>query len=181
MNNKYKYSPFGDGGDGGGIEQQLWSFIDGNSTKEERSAIEKLLETNLEWKKKYSELLDIHQMIKSADMEQPSMRFTKNVMEEIAKYHVAPATKNYINKKIIWGIGGFFITLIVGFLIYGFAQVDWNTQGDSKLPIDFSKVDLSKILNNNFVNAFMMVNVLLGLVLLDRILASKRKKFQKPI
>ena len=73
-------------------------------------------------------------------------------------------------------------TLIIVFLIYGFAQVDWTSSTDSKYTIDLSRlsqVDYSKIFNNNFVNAFMMVNVLLVLVLLDRVLANKRKKFQK--
>lgn len=177
MNNDYKNSPLG----AGGIEQQLWSFIDGASTKEERSAIEKMLETNLEWKNKYSELLDVHQLLGAAELEQPSMRFTKNVMEEIAKYHIAPATKNYFNKKIIWGLAGFFITLIAVFAIYAIAQVeiDWSSQNNSKPLVDFSQVDYSKIFNNNIVNAFMMINILLGLVMLDRILAIKRKKFQK--
>ena len=100
-------------------------------------------------------------------------------MEKIAQLHIAPATKNYINKRIIWGIGAFFITIIVAFLIYGFAQVDWNFQDNSKPLIDFSTFDIGKIFNNNFVNGFMMVNVLLGLLLLDRVIASKRKKFQR--
>ena len=161
------------------LEQQLWSYIDGISSVEERTAIEKLIATNAEWKSKYQELLEVHQLVRSTDLEQPSMRFTKNVMEEIAKFHIAPATKNYINKKIIFGIASFFITLIVGFLIYGFAQVDWNFRDDSKPLLDLSTFDMSKIFNNTFVNAFMMVNVLLGLVLLDRVLANKRRKFQK--
>jgi hypothetical protein len=100
-------------------------------------------------------------------------------MEEIAKYQIAPATKNYINKKIIWGIAGFFFTLIIGFLIYGFGQIDWSATGESKLPVDLSQIDYSKFFNNNFVNAFMMLNIVLGLLLLDRFLASKRRKFQK--
>ena len=177
MNNDYNNSPLG----AGGMEQQLWSYIDGVSSNEESSAIEKLIATNLEWKNKYHELLEIHQLMGAVDLEQPSLRFTKNVMEEIAKLHIAPATKNYINKKIIWGIAAFFITLITGFLIYAFAQVDWNFQDDSKPLLDFSTIDYGRIFNNNFVNGFMMVNVLLGLVLLDRVLASKRKKFQKDI
>ena len=73
----------------------------------------------MEWKNKYHELLDVHQLMKTSGLEQPSMRFTKNVLEEIAKLHIAPATKNYINNKIIWGIGAFFITLIAGFIVYG--------------------------------------------------------------
>lgn len=159
------------------MEEQLWSYIDGFSSAEERSAIEKLMETNLEWKNKYHELLEAHLLMKSAELEQPSMRFTKNVMEQIAKYHIAPATKSYINKKIIWGIGVFFLMLIVGFLVYGFGQINWAAPGENKLPVDFSKIDYSKIFKNTYVNVFMMVNVVIGLVLFDRILANKRKKF----
>jgi len=164
------------------IEQQLWSYIDGFSSNGERASIEKLIATNFEWKNKYHELLEMHQLMNTTELEQPSLRFTKNVMEKIAQYHIAPATKNYINKKIIWGIAGFFFTLILVFLIYGFAQVEWTSSTDSKYTIDLSRlsqVDYSRIFNNNFVNGFMMVNVLLGLVLLDRVLANKRKKFQK--
>jgi hypothetical protein len=166
------------------IEQQLWAYIDGISSNEERTSIEKMLQGNLVWKSKYHELMEVHQLMNSTELEQPSMRFTKNVMEKIAQYHIAPAAKNYINKKIIWGIAGFFFTLIIIFLIYGFAQVDWASSTDSKYALDFSRlsqVDYSKVFNNNFVNAFMMVNVLLGLVLLDRVLANKRKKFQKQV
>ncbi len=86
----------------------MWEYIDGQSSIEEESAIEKLIETNLQWKKKYHELIEIHQLVQSSALEEPSLRFTKNVMEEIAKYHIAPATKTYINKKIIWGIADFF-------------------------------------------------------------------------
>ncbi len=163
------------------IEKKLWDYIDGLSSAEERGIIESLLQNNIEWKNKYHELLEVQQLLTSTELDQPSMRFTKNVMEEIAKLHIAPATKNYINKKIIWGIGAFFITLIVGFLIYGFAQIDWNFQDSSKPIVDFSKINYGKIFNNNFVNVLMMMNVVLGLVLLDRVLANKRKQFQKDI
>ncbi len=166
------------------IEQQLWSYIDGHCTKEEKPAIEKLLETNFEWKNKYHELLEVHQLMSSSELEQPSMRFTKNVMEEISKFHIAPAAKNYINKKIIWGIAAFFLTVITGFLIYGFAQVEWTSgtgPGITDKYVDFGKVDFSKFFNNNFVNIFMMINVLLSLVLLDRFLANKRKRFHKEV
>jgi hypothetical protein len=170
-----KNTPLGDGA----IDDRLWEFIDGQSSIEERSAIEKLIETNNQWKEKYHELFELHQLVQSSALEEPSLRFTKNVMEEIAKYHIAPATKSYINNKIIWGIGIFFITMIVGFLIYGFGQVNWNAGGDNTLPIDISKVDYSKFFNNTYVNVFMMINVVLGLMLLDRYLAARKKKIQK--
>jgi hypothetical protein len=160
------------------MEERLWEFIDGNNSEEEKSVIEQLLETNQQWREKYHELLELDNVMKTTSLDEPSMRFTKNVMEEIAKYHIAPATKTYINNKIVFGLGLFFITILVGFLIYGFGQIEWTSGGDSSLPFDISKIDFSKFFNNTYMNVFMMVNVMLGLVLLDRYLASRKKKLQ---
>ncbi|MDP4265447.1 MAG: hypothetical protein Q8941_23180 [Bacteroidota bacterium] len=179
MNTNYTNIPSGDEGLNGDMEERLWNYIDGSCDAGEKSVIDKLLENKAAWKLKYHELLEINEMLQSSGLEEPSLRFTKNVMEEIAKLHIAPATKTYINKKIIWGIAIFFITLIIGFMIYGFGQIDWTATSDSKLPVDFSKVDYSKIFNNTYVNAFMMINVVLGLFLLDRYFANKRKKFRE--
>ena len=103
-------------------------------------------------------------------------------MEEIAKLHIAPATKTYINKKIIWGLSFFFITLIVGFLIYGFGQIDWQGK-EGTISTKFNKVDtkvdFSKFFSNTWVNVFMMINVVLGLFLLDNYFTNKRKEFRK--
>jgi len=160
-------------------EERLWDYIDGRASAEEKTVIEQLLESNAEWKAKYHELLEVHQLMNSSELEEPSMRFTKNIMEEISKLHIAPATRNYINKNIIRGIAIFFIATIVGFIIYGFGQIDWTASSDTKLPVDLGKVDYSKFFNNNYVNAFMMVNIILGLFLLDRYLANKRKKYKE--
>ena len=159
------------------MELKLWDYIDGSLPSDEKSTIDKLVEENVAWKSKYAELLELQQLIHSTELDQPSMRFTRNVMEEIAKYQIAPATKKYINNKIIWGIGIFFITIIVGFVIYGFSQVDWSDKNSSIIGVDLSKVDYSKFFNNTYINIFMMMNVVLGLMLLDRVLSNKRKQF----
>jgi len=161
------------------IEDRLWDFIDGASTVDEKSNIERLLESNFEWKAKYHELLEVHQLIQSSELEEPSMRFSKNVMDQIAKLHIAPATKTYINKKIIRGIGTFFILLVVGFLVYGFGQVDWDIKGNNSFFENINKVDFNKFFSNTWVNAFMIINVVLGLFLLDNYLSNKRKEYRK--
>lgn len=159
------------------MESRLWEYIDGLMDPPEQSAIEKLVAENADWKAKYQELLELHQMIHSTDLEQPSMRFTKNVMEEITKHQIAPAAKEYINKKVIWGLAGFFITLVVSFLVYGFSQVDWSAgNSNNVIGIDFTNVDYNQMFNNDYVNYFMMLNVVLGLILLDRYLSIKKKK-----
>ena len=161
------------------IEDRLWDYIDGVISNAERSTIEKLLEADQEWRQKYGELVEAHKLMQSAELEQPSMRFAKNVMEEIARYQIAPATKSYINKRIIWGLAAFFITMVVGLLIYGIGQVDWSSSGGTKLPVDMSKVDYSKFFNNTYVSVFMMINVVLALVLLDRYFTIRKNKIKE--
>jgi hypothetical protein len=162
------------------MDERLWNYIDGTSEVADRSAIEQLIQTNAEWKAKYHELLEVNSLLQSSELEEPSLRFTKNVMEEIARLHIAPATSTYINNRVIWGIGIFFITVILGFLVYGFGQIDWSSS-DGKMPVDFGKIDYSKFFSNTYMNIFIMVNVVLGLFLLDRYLANKRKKFREEI
>ncbi len=165
------------------IEERLWDYIDGISSVNEKSAIEKLIESNLEWKNKYHELLEAHQLMQSTELDEPSMRFTKNVMDEIAKYKVAPATRSYINKKIIWGIGGFFITMIVGFLIYTFSQVHLTDTATPKILTEYNntvgKVDWSKFLNSTYTNIFLGINVVLGLMMLDIYLTRKKQQHKE--
>ena len=163
------------------IEVRLWEYIDGLAKADERSAIEKLVQENAEWKAKYQELLEVHESLNLVELEQPSLRFTKNVMEEIARLQIAPAAKQYINSKIIWGIGGFFIPVIVSFLVYGLAQIDWSTSQSVNTGVLYkiTEADYSKVFNNTFVNVFLMLNVVLGLMLFDRYLNDKKKKLMK--
>jgi preprotein translocase subunit Sss1 len=161
------------------MEMKLWEYIDGLSIPSEKSAIEKLIAENTEWRNKYQELTEAHQLMQSTELEEPSLRFTKNVMEEIAKFHVAPAAKKYLNNKVIWGIGIFFIVTILGFVIYGVAQVNWHEASNSKstLGIDMDKLDFGRMFNNTFVNIFVMLNIVLALMFLDRYLSNKRKEY----
>lgn len=159
------------------IEQCLWNYIDNTCDAEERKMIEGFLQIDDEWKKKYQELLHLNQLLhESIESEEPSMRFAKNTMEEIARSHIAPATKTYINKRIINGIAAFFIIVIVGLLVYGFAQTNWSLRGNDTSPINRYQLDISKYFNKQFLNAFLMLNVILALILFDRIFGKRKSK-----
>ena len=169
------------------IEERLWDYIDGLAVPEEKSAIEQLIDSNIEWRNKYHELLEVHQLMsKSLELDEPSMRFTQNVMEDIAKYQIAPAAQSYINKRIIRGIFAFFLLTIAGFLIYGFGQMNWSGggSGSTTLPfnIDANRInsfDFSKLFNSTYTSIFVMVNAVLGLVMLDMYLGKKKKQLQE--
>lgn len=177
----FNYFPLADDGSSNAdMEVRLWDFIDGTCSPEEKSFIEQLIATNLEWKAKYKELLEVHQLVSgNIELEEPSLRFARNVMEEIGKYQIAPAAKTYINKKIIWGIAIFFFTMIIGFFVYGFGQVDWSAgSGNSKI-YDVTRVNWSRFLNNSYTNIFLMVNTVLGLMMLDMYIRKKKKQLQE--
>lgn len=163
------------------MEDRLWDFIDGVSSPAEKTAVEELIAANAEWMRKYKELLDVHQLMSSSPLDEPSMRFTRNVMEEIARHQVAPATKTYINKNVIRGIGGFFLSMILGLIAFFIVQVKMSkstaSAPDLKLPsVDFSTpaVDLGKVLGSLPGMLFMFITVVMGLVLLDLYLQRRR-------
>ncbi|MFT3824597.1 MAG: hypothetical protein QM731_11780 [Chitinophagaceae bacterium] len=160
------------------MEERLWEYIDGTCSAEEKSFIEQLIESHREWKEKYHELLDVHILMQdSLELDNPSMRFTRNVMEEIARHQIAPAAQTYINKKIITAIGAFFVLSIVGFLIYILAQFNWSFgNSTNNLAVNADKFDWTKLASSTSMNIFLGVNVILGLMLLDMYLTRKKKQ-----
>ncbi|MBN9380716.1 MAG: hypothetical protein J0H74_08130 [Chitinophagaceae bacterium] len=169
------------------MEERLWDYIDGRGTPVERSSIETLLAENMEWQRKYKELLNIHQMMQEVELDAPSMRFSKNVMEEIARLQVAPATKTYINKNIIRGIGAFFLAMIGGFLLFCLGQFKWSGSGSGPSSTFLPRYDLDidtkmktfnwgRIFNSAYTSIFVLVLVILGLVMLDMYLGNRKKQ-----
>ena len=160
------------------IEKRIWEYIDGHCSPAEKAIIMQQIADNPVWNKTYSELMSLHEILQKEELEMPSLRFTKNVMEEIAQYHVAPATKNYINKNVIRGITGFFLVMIVGLFVYFVGQIHWSGGStDNLVPaysLDISKLNWSKVLNNAYVNIFVGINVILGLILVDKYFQEKK-------
>ncbi len=162
------------------MEMKLWNYIDDTLPANEKAAVEKLLAENQQWKDQYSQLLEVQQLLKESELEEPSLRFTTNVMDEIAKLQIAPATKAYLNKNIIRGIAGFFVVMILAVLFFAFSQTTTASTTSSNTTTDkyINSINWSQFLNTNWITGFMIVNVILAMFLLDRFLASKRKKFQ---
>ncbi|WP_205512595.1 hypothetical protein [Longitalea arenae] len=164
------------------MEERLWNYIDGAGSADDRLFIEQLIATNQGWKTKYQELLQLQDLLSNhLELDEPSMRFTQNIMESISKYHIAPAAKSYINKRIIWGIAGFFICSILALLIAGIGQMNWSAAGptESASPINLGKLnhlDPGQFINSTYTTIFMMINVVLALVLLDRYLNYRKTK-----
>jgi hypothetical protein len=165
------------------IEQHIWDYIDGTSTPAMKEMVEKLLHSDPEWNKVYLELKDFNTLVSSTDfIEAPSMRFSKNVMEEVARHKVAPPTRAYINKKIVYGIAGFFVLAIVAILVSGISQIDFAQPGSNSFPqVDLKKYEInwSQYLNAPLMYIFLFMDVIAGLLLLDRYLRRNNEKLRE--
>lgn len=166
------------------IALRLWDFVEGHCSPVEKAAVQQQLEADPVWQQIFLEVKEMQQLLMQ-EPELPSLRFTKNVMEEITRQRIAPAAQSYINRRIIWGIGIFLGIIILAALVYGFGQMNWR---DNSAPVTelkplakldkLNNIDFSQVFNDNLVNGFLLLNIILGLFFLDRFLANKRRKHQ---
>ena len=159
------------------IEIKIWEYIDNSCTLAEREQTKLLLATNTEWKRKYDEIsaFNLH-IATNLETEQPSLRFSKNVMEEVATTQIATATNKYIKLGVIKGIAAFFIIMISSLFIYSIATTNWNSIHSSiSIKNIAEKINLSQFKKPAFssggiINIVIGFNVVLALIILDKVL-----------
>lgn len=159
------------------IEEQLWDYIDGACLADEKAIIEANLATDLTWKETYQELLAVNAHLNSLDFEEPSMSFTRNVMEQVNLELKPVALKTKVDTRVIYGIASVFIVSILG--IFGYAIYMSDTSFTLNMPkIDFS-LKTDQLFNPYVLQAFVFVDVVLLLLYLDTVLRKSKFKAQK--
>ena len=153
------------------IEQQLWDYIDGNLDAAEAKSIEEKINTNAEIKLQYEELLSLNIAFGKIELDEPSMSFTRNVMESISLAPAPVALKTKVNTRIIYGIGGFFILSLVTLLGYALFNIDFTTTDfDLKLNADFN---WEKYISPTVLYSFLFADLVIGLIFMDYLLRKK--------
>jgi hypothetical protein len=159
------------------IEEQLWDYIDGNCSDTEKIEIEAKITSNVEYSETYKELLLVHSELDKIEFEEPSMSFTRNVMEQVNLELKPVALKTKVDNRIIYSIGGFFVLAILSIFGYVIASADWNFKFN--LPqINFDLYE-SKIIAPTTIKIFLMVDVILALIYVDSFLRRKSKTQKK--
>lgn len=102
---------------------------------------------------------EFKELFRGLEPEQPSMRFTKNVMDAVDGMHVAPATKRYVNPWVVKGIAAVFILSVLVLGVYAYNNA-------ANLPAYNYTSSIKYIVTANFI---------LLLVLVERWLSSKRR------
>lgn len=147
----------------------LWRYIDGQCSEAEQLRVAEQLAVNMRWKDAYNEIVVFNQtLLHNTELEQPSMRFSKNVMDIVQSE--AFAYKKYSSRKLIWIFSFVIAALTIVLVIAGVTDIDW-TSGKSLWSFKQIKLDSSNII---FIT--LAINTILALVLVDTLLKRKRPR-----
>jgi hypothetical protein len=158
------------------MEMQLWSYIDGSFDAQQQQRVAALIASDKNWEAKFNELSALHMaMTASFPSDAPSLRFSKNVMEDIGNIRIAPPAQKYINIRLIKGIAASFIVALTIALGLAFASADWHTttRRTATFP-GFLKYDLSGLFDPRMFHIIITINVIVALLFMDAWLRHKR-------
>jgi hypothetical protein len=154
------------------IEEQLWNYIDGNCDAVEALEIESKIASNLQYHAAYQELLAVHRELNKFDFEEPSLSFTRNVMDKVALELPPVALKTKIDNRIIYSIGVIFVLSLLAIFGYALSLSKW----DFELPKMHFSVNPTKIFTPTSMLMFVIFDVALGLIYLDNLLRKRSIK-----
>lgn len=156
------------------MEDLLWDYIDNRLTPAERAEVETLLASDAALREQYAELLEVHATIAESGIDEPSLRFTKNVMEAIADQSIAPATPTYVNKKIIRGITIALLSLLGATFAYVLVLLKLTPSKDNNFKLDIPQVTIPAVHLDPYLSVFIFIALLSAFFWIDTLRQRKR-------
>jgi hypothetical protein len=117
---------------------------------------------------------ELTRLLKDMELEEPSMSFTRNVMEQVKLEKTPISLKTRVDNRIIYGIAAIFAAFIVAVFIYAIANTNFTYQLP-EVKIDLSGA-VNKALTPGFLVAFLFIDVIIALIYFDSILRRKRAR-----
>lgn len=151
------------------IDEEIWAYIDGSCSAEESQAIAGKIATNKAYAVTYQELSKLNELMGSEDLEEPSMSFSRNVMEAVALEMAPKRLKTRVDNKIIFGIAGFFVLSLLAILVYAFANAESGIS-TAELPKFNLTFNPGNYITPSFLKGFLFFDLLLALLYMDRLL-----------
>jgi hypothetical protein len=150
-------------------EEKMWEYFDGTLAEEEKTRLEQLVASDAEALKMFESVRLVHASLQEMEADEPSLSFTRNVMEAVAKLPLPTPLKTKIDKRIIGGIAGFFILTLLALLIPAMSSL-FHSDFTLQIPVSVPSVNWSQYFNSTYIFVFMCLNMLLAFVYLDRFL-----------
>lgn len=147
-------------------EEQMWDIIDDVASPEIKAQHEALLQNDNAYKSTFDTLMLLQTQLLQLDLEQPSMRFTQNVIEKVAAPKKATIKPDKAFPLLIIFLLGLCIVTILWVLIF---NGNTSTQPIAFLPNLSLSEKLSTILSSPLVMPiFVVINAGLALMAVDK-------------
>lgn len=111
---------------------------------------------------------EMKNIIDALETEQPSMRFSKNVMDAIDTLEVAGVSKRYVNPWVIRLVAAVLILCVITSVVYVYLSAD-------SLPDYTRAITQTDFPIQRFSNYIIGINILLLLLLVERWLSKKNR------
>jgi hypothetical protein len=158
------------------IEKRIWSFLDQDCSAAEATEIAMLIKTKSSWKEKFIEISEFHNSLSvDTELHQPSMRFSKNILEIVEKENIVHPVKTYMNQWVIRAIMALFTISISVIIISLFSGHNSSIGNNSFISNVVSLAGTSGPSTQVIYYAFLLLNVIAALALLDSLLKRKIK------
>ncbi|MET1056407.1 MAG: hypothetical protein ABWY16_13960 [Pedobacter sp.] len=150
------------------IEEQIWDYIDGNGGSAQRSETARKIASEEEYQSVYRELLSLQQQFKDISIDEPSMSFSRNVMEIINMEPAPVSLKTKTDKRIILGLAALFILAIGTILAFAIANSHMSAP---KFSVD---INLSQYLSPTLIKTFVFADIVLAMLYADSLFRRKK-------
>ena len=163
------------------FEQLIWNYLDGIASEEERKHTEQLLESDSEFLTLFEELSAIHLQISALELDEPSMSFSRNLIEKIQLEPSPVPPKSLADKWVIYGIALFFVSSIVCLLGLLLSKIDWTQSGDLMMPeLTMPKLTFDGPFYSLLINLFIFVDIICALYFFDLIISRRINSKNNP-
>jgi hypothetical protein len=149
-------------------EEQIWDILDGNALPEVQKEHAQLLKTDAEYRVHFNTYSTLHNQLCHLELDAPSMRFEQNLMERLQ-----PAVKQQRSKDRLPAYFFAFMSILVA-LVFALMPNTSTPSAEPVLPIlsVFDAIStegvISWLSNPAFFYSFILVNVILFFVVLDK-------------
>lgn len=149
-------------------EEQIWSYIDGTASLAEKARIGAKIANDCEYKRLYENFMTINQHLANLEFDEPSMSFTRNVMDKVKAELKPVSLQTKVNHKIIYGIVALFAAALFVVVCYALSISDFNNHFLT-VKLNFS-FEITKWINATSLKIFLFIDLILALVCLDSLL-----------
>lgn len=154
----------------------LWRFFHKDVNQQELNFVERMLTDDKEWKEAYDNLQNEEELLSHIEADAPSMRFSKNIMDNIKDTSIAKSTKSYVNARLIKALGLGMVTIVIALLVYAFTQIKWAASSPTRnidVPMPKISVNWNFTQHNSWMYVFFSIIMVCTCVVVDKILSKK--------